>query len=163
MRKFSSTASLIALAALAAACSGGGSEASQSDGSSAVEAVAEVAEEPVLGDLETKDGVAFASLTGDAVAGKTAFAQCASCHAVEAGKNLVGPSLAGIVGAAAGKVEGFNYSPANASLELTWNEEELYVFLENPRRVMPGTKMVYPGQADAQKRADIIAYLKDPS
>jgi len=163
MRRFTTTASLTALAALVAACSGGESEPAQTDDATAVETVEEAAEEPALGDLDTKDGVAFASLTGDAAAGKTAFAQCASCHAVESGKNLVGPSLAGIVGAAAGKVEGFNYSPANASLDLTWTEEQLYVFLEDPRRVMPGTKMVYPGQADAQKRADLIAYLKDPS
>lgn len=163
MRNFTKTFGITALAAITAACSGGGTEPTQTDDAGAAPAVAEAAEEPALGDLETKDGVAFASLTGNAEAGKKAFAQCASCHALEAGKNMIGPSLAGIVGSAAGKVEGYNYSPANASSDLIWTEEQLYVFLENPRRIMPGTKMVYPGQPDAQKRADLVTYLKNPS
>ncbi|MBV7256981.1 cytochrome c family protein [Pacificimonas sp. WHA3] len=115
------------------------------------------------GDMTTKDGVAFASLTGDAAAGKAVFAQCRACHVLEPGVNRVGPSLAGIVGQAAGSVPNFNYSKANKNSELTWTPEQLYVYLEDPRRVMPKTRMVFPGLKDAQKRADVIAYLQNPA
>ncbi|MEO0501496.1 MAG: cytochrome c family protein [Pseudomonadota bacterium] len=115
------------------------------------------------GDLVTKDGVAFASLTGDASAGKTVFAQCRACHAVEEGVNRVGPSLAGVVGRTAGSVDGYNYSPANANSGLVWTPEQLYVYLEDPRGVVPGTKMVFPGLKRAQQRADVIAYLQNPA
>ncbi|MFN6933650.1 MAG: c-type cytochrome [Tsuneonella sp.] len=116
-----------------------------------------------LGPLDTKDGIKYASLTGDAAAGKVVFAQCRSCHVTDPGVNKTGPSLAGIVGRAAGSIAGFNYSPANKNSGLTWSEEQLYAYLENPQRVVPKTKMIFPGLADAQKRADVIAYLKNPT
>ncbi|MGB3379473.1 MAG: cytochrome c family protein, partial [Allopontixanthobacter sediminis] len=111
----------------------------------------------------TTDGIAYASLTGDAAAGKVVFAQCRSCHVTEPGVNKTGPSLAGIVGRTAGSVDGYNYSPANANSGITWTEEHLYAYLENPQRVVPKTKMIFPGLRDAQKRADVIAYLKNPT
>ena len=36
----------------------------------------------------------------------------------------------------------------------------LYQYLISPQAYVPGTKMTYPGLKDAQKRADVIAYLK---
>lgn len=157
---------------LVAACSGGESEPAAPETPAATETpaaeptpepAAEAPATPAAGGMATKDGVAYASLTGNAAAGKIVFAACQTCHAVEAGVNKTGPSLAGIVGRPAGSVAGYNYSPANKDSGLTWSEEQLYVYLENPRGVVPGTKMVYPGLPDAQKRADVIAYLKNPS
>ena len=110
------------------------------------------AEEPAV-------DVAFADLTGDAAAGETVFAQCRACHLVEEGKNGVGPSLYGIIGRAAGSIEGFNYSEANASIGLTWTPEIMYEYLESPREYMAGTRMAFPGLKDPQDRADVIAYL----
>jgi len=43
---------------------------------------------------------------------------------------------------------------------LAWNEENINKFIENPKTVVPGTKMVFPGLKNAQDRADVIAYLK---
>jgi cytochrome c len=182
MRRISAIAGISALAMLTAACGTGvdnseqpaaepeaevpAEEEASEEGATEEEAAAEgeeATEETAMGDMDTKDGVAFASLTGDAAAGKIVFAQCQSCHTTEAGVNKTGPSLAGIVGRTAGSVEGFNYSPANAESGITWSEEQLYVYLEDPQRVVPKTKMIYPGQPDAQKRADLIAYLKSPS
>lgn len=172
MRKIKAIAGVAGLALMTAACSGGGSEPAEEaapgeEAAPAEEPVAEApAEETAAADLDpmaTTDGITFASLTGDAGAGKVVFAQCQSCHAVEEGVNKVGPSLAGIIGRAAGSVDGYKYSPANASSGLTWSEEQLYVYLENPQRIVPKTKMVYPGLREAQKRADVIAYLKDPA
>ncbi|HEU0045664.1 cytochrome c family protein [Sphingomonas sp.] len=114
---------------------------------------------PAPDNTDTLTGVKFASYTGDAAAGKTAFATCQTCHAVEAGKNKIGPSLHAIVGRAAGSVPGFTYSAANKNSGITWTAEKLFQYLEKPQRVVPGTKMVFPGIPDPQKRANVIAYL----
>jgi cytochrome c len=76
------------------------------------------------------------------------------------GVNRVGPSLHGIVGRKAGTVAGFNYSTANKNSGVTWDEKTLFVYLENPRKFMPGTKMAFAGLKQPQQRADVIAYLK---
>lgn len=163
-------AATVAMAVLVAACSGGGSDPAETaaeDTAPAEEAPAEEtqAEDAVTNDdpMTTKDGVDYASLTGDAAAGKAVFAQCRTCHVTDPGVNRTGPSLAGIIGRKSGSVEGYKYSPANADAGITWTEEQMYVYLEDPQRTMPKTKMIYAGLPDAQQRADVIAYLKDPS
>jgi cytochrome c len=106
---------------------------------------------------------AGATLSGDATKGAATFKQCQTCHVVTPGVNKVGPSLAGIVGRPAGSVPGFRYSEANKGSGITWSEQELYVYLENPKAKIPGTTMAFVGIKDSQKRADLIAYLKSPS
>ena len=97
----------------------------------------------------------------DATAGETVFKrQCAICHAVVQGKNMIGPSLFGIVGRKAGTVPNFRYSAANRDSGITWDTAQLDPYLTNPKAVIPGTIMAYVGQKDAQQRADLIAYLE---
>lgn len=115
---------------------------------------------PAAAEAPEAPAVALASLKPDVAAGEAAFRQCASCHSVEAGKNGIGPSLHGIVGLKAGSVANYNYSPANKASGKTWDRETLYAYLENPREMIPGTKMAFGGIPDAQKRADLIAYLE---
>ena len=96
----------------------------------------------------------------DADAGARVFkSQCATCHAVVAGRNLVGPSLAGIVGRKAGEAPGFRYSAANKAADFTWDEARLDPYLANPKAVIPGTSMLYAGLKNDEQRADLIAYL----
>jgi cytochrome c len=102
-------------------------------------------------------------LTALAAAGKVVFAQCRTCHVTDPGVNKTGPSLAGIIGRPAGSVPGFNYSPANKGSGITWTKEKLFQYLEKPQRVIPKTKMIFAGIPDAQKRANLIAYLENPS
>jgi len=96
--------------------------------------------------------------------GEDVFKKCRTCHQVgDAAKNSVGPILNGIVGRAAGTIEGFTYSPANKearSKGLVWSEGNLLKYLENPAAFMPKTKMIFPGVKDEQDRKDLIAYLK---
>lgn len=173
MIKTRALAGVIALSALAAACSGGGSESKEPEKTAEAApapatpapAAAPVAPAgpPAATDVATLDGVAFASLTGNAAAGKLVFAQCRTCHVTDAGVNKTGPSLNGIIGRKSGSVAGFNYSPANAASGVTWSKEKLFQYLEKPQRVIPKTKMIFAGLPDAQKRADLIAYLENPS
>ncbi len=96
----------------------------------------------------------------DATAGTAVFKQqCAACHAVVADRNLVGPSLFGIVGRKAGTIPGFHYSAANEASGLTFDAATLDRYLTSPATVIPHTTMPYIGLKDAQKRADLIAYL----
>lgn len=118
---------------------------------------------PAPDNIDTVDGTQFASFTGNAANGKTVFATCRTCHAVEAGANRIGPSLNAIVGRPAGQVAGYNYTPANKNSGITWTPEKLFQYLENPQRVVPGTKMAFAGLSDPQRRADVIAYLQNPS
>jgi cytochrome c len=104
-----------------------------------------------------------ATLSGDPVKGEAVFRQCQTCHVKQVGVNKVGPSLAGIVGRPAGSIPGFRYSEANKNSGITWSEQELYVYLEDPKAKVPGTIMAFVGIKDSQKRADVIAYLKTPS
>jgi cytochrome c len=97
---------------------------------------------------------------GNAANGAKVFAQCKACHVTDKGVNRVGPSLHGIVGRKAGTVAGFNYSTANKNSGVTWDDKTLFVYLENPRKFMPGTKMAFAGLKQPQQRADVIAYLK---
>ena len=109
--------------------------------------------------------LAFAGLgtearAADPAAGKTVFnSVCSICHSVQPGKNMVGPSLFGIVGRKTGSVPGFHYSPANQNANLTWDQATLDKYLQSPRTVIPGTLMTYGGLKDDTKRADLIAYL----
>jgi cytochrome c len=69
--------------------------------------------------------------------------------------------LGGIFGRHTGSAEGYSYSKANKDKNIVWGEETLYEYLLNPKKYIPGTKMVFAGLKKEQDRADIIAYLKD--
>ena len=97
---------------------------------------------------------------GDATAGELVFKrQCAVCHSPLDGKNMMGPSLFGLIGRKAGTVAGFKYSAANQASDLVWDAEKLDPYLTNPRAVVPGTTMAYGGLKLDGQRSDLIAYL----
>ncbi|HTZ71348.1 MAG TPA: cytochrome c family protein [Acetobacteraceae bacterium] len=101
-----------------------------------------------------------ASAAGDPTAGQALFkAKCALCHSPVAGENRVGPSLFGVVGRKSGTAPGYNYSDANKSSGKTWDDATLDVYLTNPKALVPGTKMIFPGLPEATDRANVIAYL----
>lgn len=109
----------------------------------------------------------WATTFGSAENGKVLYQQCSGCHAVgEGARNKVGPQLNGIFGRTAASVEGFRYSNAfqrAGAKGLEWHAEELDVFLENPKQLVPGTRMSFRGFKDPNERADVIAYLRQYS
>ncbi len=111
--------------------------------------------------LATAGGAAAApAQIGNPEQGAHDFAVCSACHQVGPNaKNGVGPVLNGIVGRKAGSYPGFAYSPANKNSGLTWTVAELQKYLANPQKLVPGTKMPFPGLPDAAKVNNIIAYL----
>jgi cytochrome c len=97
---------------------------------------------------------------GDAAAGKQMFTTtCGVCHSTESGVNMIGPSLAGIVGSKSGAVPGYSFSPALKAAKITWDEQTLDKFLENPKADVHGTKMPI-SVPNPETRDNIIAYLE---
>jgi cytochrome c len=104
---------------------------------------------------------AHSAYAQDAGGGKRIFqADCSICHTVQPGRNLVGPTLFGVVNRHSGQVPGFHYSNANLQSGLTWDPATLDRYLTAPRKVVPGTFMTFPGLSDPEKRAEVIAYLE---
>lgn len=96
----------------------------------------------------------------DAAAGKSVFRQCLPCHKVgEKARNGVGPVLNGLFGRKAGTLKGYNFSKANKSSGIVWDEASFRTYIKKPRAVMPGTKMIFPGLRRDKNIDNLIAYL----
>ena len=70
-------------------------------------------------------------------------------------------ALVSIFGRKTGQAEGFSYTQANISKGITWNEETLVEYLENPKKYIPGTKMAFAGLKKLKDREDLVAHLKE--
>ncbi len=166
MKAFGNLSGAALATVLLAACGGGSSEpAGDASGTDATTPAAPApattaAAAPAADNVDTVDGTTLAQFTADATKGQRVFLQCQSCHVRDPGVNRIGPSLAGIVGRAAGTIEGFNYTDANKNSGITWSPEKMFQYLENPQRVVPGTKMAFAGLPNGQDRADLIAFLQ---
>jgi cytochrome c2 len=53
---------------------------------------------------------------------------------------LQGPNLGGLFGRTSGTTAGFSYSAANKDAAITWGEEQLYDYLLNPKKYIPGAQ-----------------------
>lgn len=115
---------------------------------------------------------AFAA--GDAAKGESDFKKCRACHSiikddgteiVKGGK--VGPNLYGVVGRAAGTVEGFTYSEVMqeaGAKGLIWSEEALAKYLPDPTKFLDEFSGDSAGKSKmtfklAKGGEDIAAYL----
>lgn len=101
-----------------------------------------------------------AMAAGDAAAGEKVFNKCKTCHRIgEGAKNMVGPELNGLDGRHSGSVEGYSYSEANKKSGITWNEATFKEYITDPKKKIPGTKMIYAGLSSEQERDDLWAYI----
>lgn len=109
---------------------------------------------------------ATAAMAQDPPSGESVFrSQCGACHGVDT-RNRVGPGLAGVWERRAGSVENFRYSPAmraKAEGGLTWDEASIQAYLRNPKEVVPGGSMAYPGLRDDARLTALIGYLRERS
>jgi cytochrome c len=101
---------------------------------------------------------ASAHLEAPAVEPAAAYkVHCSSCHNLE--RNGIGPNHRGIFGKKAGSVAGYSYSPALKNSGIVWDRETLDKWLQGPRKLVPGTKMVKSVANPATRKA-IIDYLE---
>src|SRR5215467_1297156 len=86
------------------------------------------------------------AMAQEAQKGKTVFNVCLACHTIGPGaQNKIGPELNGLDGRKAGTAANFDYSDANKSSGIVWNEETFEDYIKNPAAKVPGTKMIFPG------------------
>jgi cytochrome c len=97
---------------------------------------------------------------GNPVAGEKIFKKCKTCHALEAGKNKIGPTLHGVFGRKAGAVEGYKYSKAMIASDIVWADETIDAYVEKPKGFIKGTKMNFGGLKKGDDRKNLVAYLK---
>jgi cytochrome c len=97
---------------------------------------------------------------GDPAKGADVFKKCMPCHRIGPGaKNLVGPELNGLDGRHSGSAPGYNYSPANKNSGIVWNKETFSNYIKDPRKAIPGTKMIFVGIKMESEIEDLWAYL----
>ncbi len=105
---------------------------------------------------------ASAQAEGDPAAGAKIFPRlCGGCHqGGESARSGVGPQLNGIIGRAAGTSANYVYSDAMKNSGITWDRATLKAYLEDPKGVVPGTRMIFWGLSDEEKLENLLAYLQ---
>jgi cytochrome c len=94
------------------------------------------------------------------VAPPKAFSTCAVCHrTVAEAPPAIGSNLWRIGGRTSGTLPAFAYSQAMKAAKIRWTRKELISFVTDPRKRVPGTRMIYAGQKDPEQAAAIADYL----
>lgn len=108
--------------------------------------------------------MAMTSAPVQAADGEKVYKKCKACHALEAGKHKVGPSLAGIVGRKAGTADGYKRYKGLKGADWAWDEASLDAYLTDPtkftkektgKRSSMGFRL-----KKAEDRKAVIEYLK---
>lgn len=161
-------AGMTGLALVLAACGGGADEPTPADSPTSepseapvpTDVTPEPEDSPLPEPTATQAAEQVSEPTVAAIEPPAGFAMCKACHATEPGKQGIGPSLAGVYGTKAGEVAGFEFSEAMIASGIRWDDASLDAYLQNPRKLVPGTKMSFGGMNDATKRKEVIAFLK---
>jgi cytochrome c len=99
---------------------------------------------------------------GDAEAGGKLFSKtCGGCHSIgEGARGGFGPELNGIIGRPAGTTTDYQYSDAMKNSGVVWTRDKLAAYIEAPKKVVSGTRMIFWGISDPEKIENILAYLE---
>lgn len=110
--------------------------------------------------LTLNTGSALAA--GDAEAGGKLFSKtCGGCHSIgEGARGGFGPELNGIIGRPAGTTTDYQYSDAMKNSGVVWTRDKLAAYIEAPKKVVSGTRMIFWGISDPEKIENILAYLE---
>ncbi len=158
MRRLAVTAALLALTAC-----GPSQPPAESSSSSTTPAAPAASREGDEAAEEAQERIAALAAPYNAAsyeAGRRVFAQCRSCHVIQAGApHRVGPNLHGVFGRRIGTAEGFTYSQAVRDADFTWDADHLDHWLQNPQTFLPGNRMAFAGVRNETQRRDLIAYL----
>lgn len=103
-----------------------------------------------------------AAAAGDAEAGGKLFAKtCGGCHSIgEGARGGFGPQLNGIIDRPAGTTADYQYSEAMKTSGVVWTRDKLAAYIEDPKSVVKGTRMIFWGISDREKIENILAYLE---
>ena len=114
----------------------------------------------VLRDRQWSAPVRLRRRPGDPALGEKVFTKCKACHQIgENAHNSIGPELNGVIGRHSGAVPGYNYSEANKSSGLTWDEATFKEYIKNPKAKIPGTKMSFAGLDKKSDIDNLFSYL----
>jgi cytochrome c len=122
-------------------------------------------EGPASAEQEEAGPVDFGTLlaTASVEAGERVARRCVACHTFEqGGANGTGPNLWGVLGRAVASVPGFNYSSAMRDYGADgtqWLYQNMYDYLEAPRRYVEGTSMAFAGLRNQEERINLLAYM----
>ena len=113
--------------------------------------------------IAVSSGSAMAKSKGEKLFKK----KCGTCHSMEPGKHKLGPSLAGIMGRAAGTAEGFTKYKAMKGASITWDAATLDAWITNQKDFLKANKDKVGSQKTAmsakikkeKERKAIIEYL----
>lgn len=98
---------------------------------------------------------------GDPEKGRKIFhRKCVVCHSLEPGRHKVGASLYDLFGQIGGTSEGYYYSSSMETIRPLWDAYAMDYWTQDPKSLIPGTKMPFAGIKEASERADLIAYLR---
>ncbi len=98
-------------------------------------------------------------------AGAKVFRLCMSCHMVgDKAKNRTGPILNDLFGRPAASVKDYKrYSDAMIRAGaggLVWDLDHINWYIENPKSLVSGTRMIFKGVKDPIDRSNLIEYLR---
>lgn len=127
--------------------------------------VIDTGEDEVAEDAPAGEGPDFAEVfaSADAAAGEKSWSKCRACHALEDGKNGVGPYLTGVMGRDVASADGYAYSDALQGVDGSWTAAAMNEWLTDPKAYAPGNKMTFAGIRSVEERADLIAFLGENS
>jgi cytochrome c len=103
-----------------------------------------------------------AAYAGDATKGADVFKKmCSSCHTIEkgAGNGALGPNLFGVSGRKAASAPNFGYSPAIRNSGIVWTDDKLKSWVQNPQKLIPGSKMILIHTPSAEQAEDVVTYV----